>query len=335
MNKKIQILSLLALFITSNFIQAEEDQVRSLKTLDKTNKILKIAIASTILLPLASNLILSTFKKAKLIGKPKTNVGVVTIEGTIAHSNRYIDTLRVFFEDADIHAILLKIESPGGASGSSQALSYEIVRLRQKYPKPVIAFVENIAASGGYYVAAAADYILATPSAMIGSIGCYLEMPVFKDFLAQHHIYFEHIKAGEYKMAGNPMTHLTDNQRQHLQLMSDTIYKQFVDDIYDWRKEDGLVEDANLWAQGKIFSGEQALKLGLIDGMGSIGLIEEILVKSAGLTNPIEWIYPPQKVSLAQVLFGTGNPMKSLSQEIIQAFSQIGKAHIDVHPSIR
>lgn len=335
MKKHIQIFLILLLCQTSAVIKTEEDLTRSASNLDTTHKILKIAIASTVLLPLAGNLMLNTLKKVKLIGKPKTHVGIVSITGPISQNNRYLETIRNFFEDDTIQAIVLKIESPGGAAGSSQALSYEILRLRSKYPKPLVAFVENIAASGAYYVAATADYILATPSAIIGSIGCYLEFPVFKDFLAAHHISFEYIKTGEHKTAGNPMTHLTDNQRQHLQLLNDKVYKQFVDDVYTWRKKYGLSDDTDLWAQGKIFSGEQALTLGLIDGIGCLSYVEEILAKSAELTHPIEWIYPPQKLSLVQLLFGTNNSIKILSSEIIQSIARIGKSALETQPSMR
>ena len=123
--------------------------------------------------------------------EPKTKIGLVTLKGTLSDAAPYINPLRELFQDNSIKGIVLSIDSGGGTTGTCQALFHEILALKQKYPKPVGCYIENIAASGGYYCACACDYIIASPGAVIGSIGCYFEQFNIHKALQQFHISYE------------------------------------------------------------------------------------------------------------------------------------------------
>lgn len=230
----------------------------------------------------------------------KTKIGVINIKDALYEGDKYIKDLKDYFEDDAIKAIVLKINSPGGAAGTSQAIFNEIKNLQIKHKKYVVAFVENIAASGGYYIATASDYIISTPSALIGSIGSYIAHPVFKHFIEQYKIKYEVIKSGDYKTVGNPFLEDTEPQKQMLQELSDNIYKQFVKDVATQRSK--LSKNYNEWANGKIYSGEQALHLGLIDQLGSQSDISNALIKQAKLEGPFQWVTPKKKMNVLRML---------------------------------
>lgn len=281
-----------------------------------------------ILLQIAPSIVKSISKQYSSMWQVQTKVGILPIKGVLTDGNYYIKQLRKFFENDEIKAIVLKIESPGGAAGTSQAIFNEIKELKKTVsPKFVLAVVENIAASGGYYIAAASDYIVATPSAFIGSIGAYIPHPDFKDFINQYKIDYEVIKAGEYKAAGNPLLHLTDKQRQHFQEVTDNVYAQFVKDIAVERAKASISTDSNIWAQGKIFTGELALKVGLIDKLGSISTATEILKEQAPIVGKIEWVYPEARGGILANLFSSDEDegdshLQTLSKSIGQTFAQ-------------
>lgn len=258
--------------------------------LDTATKIVKFGIATAIFIPLAARALNQLIGKSNLAKIKKDKVGIVKIKGNIVESSPYVESLRSLFEDTQIKAIVLKISSPGGSAGPSQAIFTEILSLKKQFPKYVIAITEDITASGAYYIAAAADYIIATPSAMIGSIGCYMSFPVYYKFLEQYHLKYDYIKNGEHKIAGDPYIETTEAQRKHLQTVGDSVYSQFVKDVAQQRAHANIAADNTVWAEGKIFTGEQALAIGLIDKIGSLTSLIETLKEKAGVTEKIEWI---------------------------------------------
>ncbi|MCX5921833.1 MAG: S49 family peptidase, partial [Candidatus Dependentiae bacterium] len=167
---------------------------------------------------------------------PSTKVGVLTIKGILYDASYYNNQLTTFFKDNSIKAVLLKIECPGGAAGSSQALFNEIQALKKQYPKPVITLVENVCTSGGYYIACSSDSIIATGAATIGSIGCYLPLFQLKEFIEQFKIGYTPIKTGAYKTITDPLSSKTPEEKALLQELSADIYQQFVEDVAAQRK---------------------------------------------------------------------------------------------------
>lgn len=233
----------------------------------------------------------------------KSKVGVLNIKGTIYDATTYIHDIRKFFENEEIKAIVLKIESPGGSPGASQALFNEIKELKKNVsPKFVLALVQNIACSGAYYIACASDYIIATPSAFVGSIGAYIAHPYVKEFIESHKLKFEFIKSGAYKTVGSPFSDLTADQKQYLQGLTDSTYLQFVQDVKTQRSKAKISGDVKEWADGKLFTGEQALKLGLIDKLGSQSNAMQVLKEHAPIVGKIEWVKPEHKTGLLQAL---------------------------------
>lgn len=253
----------------------------------------------------------------------KTKVGVVSIKGTLYSASPIIKDIKKLFETSDIKAIVLKIDSGGGVSGTCQTIFNELNYYKSMYPnKYVIALVENIAASGGYYIASAAHYIIAAPSAFIGSIGAYIQHPNFKEFIEYHKIKYDVIKTGTYKTAGNPLLDLTPEQKSEFQGLSDDVYRQFTRDVAHQRPH--LPTDTKSWAEGHIFTGEQALGLKLIDEVGSPATVRKVLKDNAHIEGKIEWVRPPKKAGLLNALFSRDqddddDQSSSLSSNVINS----------------
>ncbi len=292
---KSKAILLALLFGATSFQSAQASISDSLQELSLQNKLL-IGYAGVIAVTAGAALLVKTLTNMR-----KSSIGIVSIDGTISASSVTVHQLRTFFQDSSIAAIVLKINSGGGAPGASQCIFNTINELREKHNKPVIAWVENIAASGAYYIAAAADAIIAAPSAMIGSIG--VRMGAFfelKDFLADYKIKSHILTAGTYKAAGDMFETMTPEQKASLQEMLDSTYKRFVSDVQSARS--GLTEkESSLWANGKVFDADTALALGLIDAVGSQLTVEETiksLLATKNKTNKRElnWIYPPKTV---------------------------------------
>ena len=251
-----------------------------------------------ILLQIAPILIMSIKKQYTALLEPRTKVGVISIKGILNDSNFYVKNLKKFFRDTEIKAILLKIDCPGGTAGTAQTIFNEIKALKADYLKPVVVLVENICASGGYYIACSTDSIIAPASAFIGSIGVYIPQPQFKEFMEQFKIKYDVIKSGDYKTAGDPFLLQTPQQTELLQGLTKDTYEQFVYDVSQSRPRLSL-STANDWANGKIFTGRQAKDLGLIDEIGSHSIAEKILKLKAPIEGEIEWVKPQRPSALA------------------------------------
>ena len=233
----------------------------------------------------------------------KTKVGVIPVKGLLHSASPILKELKKYFEDPAIKGIVLKIDCPGGLAGTAQTIFQEINHYKTIYPsKYVVSLVENVAASGGYYIATASHWIIASPSAFVGSVGSYIQHPYFKEFIEQFKIKCNFIKAGTYKLAGNPLAELTPEQRALLQTVTDDVYKQFVRDVA--RQRPHLPADIKEWADGRIFTGEQAVALKLIDEVGSPATVERVLRENAPIVGKIEWVKTPRKTSLLGGLLG-------------------------------
>lgn len=242
----------------------------------------------------------------------KTRVGVIPITGEIDHASPTVNEVKKFFEDKSLKAIVLKIDSPGGVSPAGQAIFQEILYYKKLHPeKFVISYVERMAASAAYYIACAGDHIIATPSSTIGSIGVFIQHPSFKGLLEKIHVTYSITKTGEYKGIGNPFLSITPDEKALLQEMSNDTYKQFIRDVSAQRPQ--LSTDTKLWAEGKIFTGEQALALKLIDETGSPSTVEKVLRDKAQIIGKVEWIKPAKKRAFFATLFGQDDEDESTS----------------------
>lgn len=283
-------------------------------------------------------LIFSTLSKYfKEVFHPKTEVGCLKITSFLSDSSFYVKHINKFLKDPDIKGLLLKIDCPGGYPGTPQAVFNELKKFKVK--KPIIALVENICASGAYYLACASNDIIASPSALVGNIGTYMRLPNFKDFADTYKVRVNLIQSGKYKTAGDPFKKESPEDFAYLQETSNDTYKQFIKDVAESRKLDIAKQDS--WANGKAFTATRGLELGLVDGFGSLSDAKELIKKRIAeygmeAREEIKLIYPAKKSPLAMLFSGqeddstavpdgieerASNFFSSLINKIIENFS--------------
>lgn len=197
----------------------------------------------------------------------RAHIGVIEIEGVIMDAKDTIDLLQAAEDDKQIEAIILRVNSPGGAVGPTQEIYEEIQRIDKK--KPIFASFGAIAASGGYYVGAATRKIWASPGTLTGSIGVIMEFMDLSKLYEFAKVAPQTVKAGRYKDAGNPSRALTVEEKDMMDKLIAGVHQQFIGDIMK-RRSDKIKGDIKELAQGQIFSGEGAKEAGLVDEMGSL-----------------------------------------------------------------
>lgn len=212
---------------------------------------------------------MNAFNETSLVQKKanSAHIGVIAVEGVIMDSKDTIELLQTAEEDKQLQAIILRIDSPGGAVGPTQEIYEEIQRIDKK--KPIYASFGGIAASGGYYLGAATRKIWASPGTLTGSIGVIMEFMDLSKLYEFAKISPQTVKAGRYKDAGNPSRALTQEEKDMMDALIAGVHKQFISDILK-RRANKIKGDINEHAQGQIFSGESAMSLGLVDEMGSL-----------------------------------------------------------------
>jgi protease-4 len=226
-------------------------------------------------------------------------IAVVEIKGVITSSRSIVEQIENYAEDDAVKAIVLRINSPGGAVGPSQEIYREVLRAKEK--KKVIASMESVAASGGYYVACASDVIVANPGTITGSIGVVMEFSNIEDLLRKIGLRSYVVKSGKHKDIGSPVRKMTSEEKAILQGVIDSVHNQFVRAVAEGRDlEEGKVRQL---ADGRIFSGEQAEELGLVDRLGGLQDAVEIAAEMVGIEGKPAVIYPKRKLSLYELLF--------------------------------
>lgn len=196
----------------------------------------------------------------------------IIADGETASADNIASALRNAFEDEKTKGIILRINSPGGTPVQAGYIYDEIVRLREKYPDtPLYAVVSDMAASGGYYVAAAADEIYASNSSIVGSIGVRMDSFGVVDAMEKLGIESRSLTAGEHKALLDPFSPVDEKAQTHLQSMIDEIHQQFIDAVKKGRGK-RLKETDDLFT-GLIWTGKEALEFGLVDKIGSAGYV--------------------------------------------------------------
>lgn len=201
-------------------------------------------------------------------------------ETSVAGSEDLMKQLKEAREDSGIKAVLIRINSPGGSAPASQEIGDEIDALK-KTGKKVVVSMGDVAASGGYWLAAKADKIIANPATMTGSIGVIMETQNLAGLFGKLGIGTETIKSGPLKDIGSPSRQMTPEERQILQGMVNDIYEQFLDVVASGRKMDR--EKVRKLADGRIFTGRQAKQLGLVDELGNFNYAIRYTAKLAGI----------------------------------------------------
>ena len=197
-----------------------------------------------------------------------SKVALITVEGVILDSKEVIEQIEKYRTNPSVKAIVLRINSPGGGVAPSQEIYEEILKTRQVNKKPIVVSVGSLAASGGYYIASAADLIVANPGSITGSIGVLLQIPNIAGLLQKIGVKSVVVKSGQHKDLASPTREMTDAERQILQGMLDDVHNQFIDVVAKSRQIDRKKVEAI--ADGRIFSGREAQSLGLVDQLGNL-----------------------------------------------------------------
>jgi len=241
-------------------------------------------------------------------------VGVVEINGVIVDATVVIGQIKSFREDNSIKAIVLRINSPGGGVGPSQEIFREVQKTVKI--KKIVVSMGAVAASGGYYVAAGADGIMANPGTITGSIGVIMGFTNFQELLGKIGLTPVVVKSGEFKDTGSPSRQMTDAEKKLLQEVVDTIHRQFVAAIVEGRSL--KTEKVESIADGRIFSGETALEIGLVDRLGNFEDAIEWAGRMGGIKGKVTAVYAREKkLSLLKYITGSSS-IRSLVESAIR-----------------
>ncbi len=230
-------------------------------------------------------------------------VGVLPVEGVISSDRDLLADLRWLEKRSSVKAVVVKVNSPGGTVGATQSLYRELQRVRQELDRPIVAWIGEVGASGGYYASMAADSVIALPGAITGSIGVIMQFPNAGELMRKVGVELEVVKSGEIKDIGSPTKPLSEQERTVLRQLVNDAYGQFLNAVQDGRP---LPADSlrNL-ADGRIFSGQRAAELGLVDRTGTLREAVAAAGRMVGLGASPDTVYPPEeRISFVDVLTG-------------------------------
>jgi len=226
-------------------------------------------------------------------------VAVIPVSGLIADSEAVIDSLKRFGKDNSVKAVVLRINSPGGGVAPSQEIYEEVRKLNER--KPVLTSMGALAASGGYYIAAATRKVFANPGTMTGSIGVIMPFMNAKDLIEKIGLKGMTVKSGQFKDIGSPLRDMTPQERALLQAVVDNVHLQFIDAVAEGRKM--ARDDVTRIADGRIFTGEQAKALGLVDALGNLEDAVAEAAKMGNISGEPKIVTPPKpRISLLDLL---------------------------------
>ena len=241
-------------------------------------------------------------------------VAVLDLQGIILDAKDFTDQLKQYGNRSGVRAVVLRINSPGGGVAASQEMHEAVRRFRAETRKKVVVSMSSVAASGGYYVACAADKIYANPGSITGSIGVIAEWFNYGDLLRWAKMEDIVIKSGALKDAGSPTRPLTEAERAYFQGLIDNMYNQFVSAVAAGRKmKDDSVRKL---ADGRVYTGQEAKQNGLVDELGTLQDAIAAAAKMAGIPGEPSVITPPKKqVSLLDLLLGDSKSLLSFNKD--------------------
>ncbi len=201
------------------------------------------------------------------IGSLGGRVALVDVKGVITSSENIVRQVRKYEDDGSIKALVLRIDTPGGGVAASQEIYDQLLKFKDS-GKFIVVSMGSVAASGGYYIACAADSIIANPGTVIGSIGVIISYPVFERLMDKVGVKMEVIKSGDLKDVGNYARQITPADRKMLQALIDDTHDQFVNVVAESRNLE--LESVREFSDGSVFTGRQAIELALIDRLGTL-----------------------------------------------------------------
>lgn len=259
-------------------------------------KVLLILLGLIIVMAFLSLMIVLLHKGVPIGDK----VALVRIEGPIIDSKNAVDEIKDYTKDPSIKAIVLRVDSPGGAVAPSQEICEEVKKATIK--KKVVVSMGSLAASGGYYISAPASRIVANPGTLTGSIGVIMEIPNIQGLMDKVGVKTEVIKSGKHKDMASMFRSLGKEERVILQDVLDDVHAQFINSVAEGRKMDP--EDVRKIADGRIFTGKQALAAGLVDELGNLEDAIKTAAKLSGIRGEPEVVSKKEKLSFMDLLRG-------------------------------
>jgi protease IV len=230
-------------------------------------------------------------------------IAVVDLEGVITSPKEIVEQLRKYAEDGSIKAIIIHVNSPGGGAAASEEIYREVIRIRDVKKKPIVASIETVGASGAYFVSSAATKIFADQASIVGSIGVIAEWYNYEELIKWAKLRAIVLKAGEFKDTGSPVREMNPAERAYLQGIIDNMHVQFIHSVAQGRH----VKDEAIrpLADGKVWTGEQAMPLKLIDQIGDFRAAVEDTAKSVGIKGEPTLVHPEKdRKSVLDLLFG-------------------------------
>jgi len=217
-------------------------------------------------------------------------IGVVDLDGVILSPQPVVSQLKKFGDDSSIKAIILHVNSPGGGVAASEEIYREVKRVREEKKKRVVVSIESVGASGAYYVASASNKIYADQGSIVGSIGVIAQWVNYGDLLKWAKLKDVVLKTGEFKDTGNPTRDLTPAEQAYMQSLIDNMFGQFVKAVADGRSM--KFDDVKSIANGKVWTGEQAHSMKLIDEVGDFEAAVKDTAKSVGISGEPTLVRP-------------------------------------------
>ncbi len=250
----------------------------------------------------------SSSSTATFNGFGSGNIAVVDLKGVILSADKTDEQLEKFANDGSVKAIILHIDSPGGGAAASQEIYHEVLRIRTKHKKRIVASIESVGASGAYYIASATDRIYANQASIVGSVGVIMEWVNYGDLLKWAKLKSITIKAGALKDAGSPTHDLTPAERVYLQGLTDNMHTQFIDDVATGRKLP--VQNIQTIATGQVWTGQQALPLHLIDQIGGYRVALLDTARAVGIRGEPSIVRPREPhPGLIELLLGANSKL--------------------------
>jgi len=230
-------------------------------------------------------------------------IGVVDLEGVIVDPGVIVPQLKKFGDDDSIKAIIIRVNSPGGGVAASEEIYRAVKRVRDEKHKRIVASISTVGASGAYYVSSATNKIYADNGSIVGSIGVIMEWLNYGDLLRWAKLKQEILSVGEFKDTGDPTRELTPAERVYLQSLADNMYLQFVRAVAEGRG--AKVEDIKAIANGKVWTGEEALSMHLIDQIGDFQAAVDDTAKAVGIKGEPVLVRPElERKTVLDLLFG-------------------------------
>lgn len=268
------------------------DYDRPRKSKRSFGRIFLLFLGGVFLFMVVSSVIGSFFSDGLL--ESDNQIAIVEIRGMITASRVTVKQLRDFQRDPKVKGIILRIDSPGGAVGPSQEIYNAVTRIREEGGKKIYASLGSVAASGGYYIASAAETIFANPGTLTGSIGVIMAFSNIQDLIEKIGIRPEVIKSGAFKDAGSPVRPISSEERKLLQNLVDDVHQQFVEDVAKGRNLPA--EDVQRLADGRVYTGRQAFELKMVDHMGGLQDAIDLLATQAGIEGPPQIVQEEEKI---------------------------------------